>query len=244
MGTRPKAGPIQRPEPPRPAQVRTEEHPAIPELAREVVARALADGSSAGTAMAIASRTAELARQLTAELASGEEMACRAGCSWCCTLTVIAVSAPEVLRIAEYLRATLGPQELAAVTDRLARRDERLQAMAEERRPRARLACALLVNQRCSVYPVRPLSCGGMTSASAEACEASYRAGWTRSIPNGPRHLGIAAGVRQGVEQGLAAAGLPAHDLDLTAALRIALETPDAVERWLSGEPIFAAAAI
>lgn len=243
MRTRPKGDPIRR-EPPRPAQVRIEEHPAIPELAREVVAGAFAEGSSPGTAMAIASRTAELARQLTGELASGEEIACRAGCTWCCTLTVIATSAPEVLRIAEYLRASLTPHELAALTKRVGRRDERLRAMPEERRPRARLACALLLNQRCSVYPVRPLACRGMTSASAEACEASYRAGWTRPIPNGPRHLGIAAGVRQGVEQGLGAAGLPARDLDLTAALRIALETPDAVDRWLAGEPIFAEAAI
>ncbi len=42
-----------------------------------------------------------------------------------------------------------------------------------------------------------------------------------------------------GLRQGLSDLGLQSTHLELTAALRIALETPDATERWLAGEPIF-----
>jgi hypothetical protein len=46
------------------------------------------------------------------------------------------------------------------------------------------------------------------------------------------------------VKDGFAAAvrgvGLDATRLELTAALRLALESSDALRRWLAGEPIFA----
>ena len=41
---------------------------------------------------------------------------------------------------------------------------------------------------------------------------------------------------------GLAEAGLKGDLLELTAALRIAFEVPDAFERWLAGEAVFAPA--
>jgi hypothetical protein len=34
--------------------------------------------------------------------------------------------------------------------------------------------------------------------------------------------------------------GLDATDLEFTAAVRVAMEHPDACERWLAGEPVFA----
>lgn len=61
-------------------------------------------------------------------------------------------------------------------------------------------------------------------------------------MPNGPRHLGISVGVRQGVRQALGQAGLDGARLDLTIALRIALSDPAAAERWFAGELVFAPA--
>ena len=48
--------------------------------------------------------------------------------------------------------------------------------------------------------------------------------------------------IRDGVGGGLESVGLDGEDLDLTIALRIALEAPDVGERWLAGEPVFAPA--
>src|SRR5262249_43796790 len=87
---------------------------------------------------------------------------CREGCDWCCHLEVGAV-APEVLRVADYLRRALPPEELRAARERVGR----LAAQRGQRRlgPRgAPLPCALLVGGRCAAYPVRPLTCRGCNS--------------------------------------------------------------------------------
>ena len=48
--------------------------------------------------------------------------------------------------------------------------------------------------------------------------------------------------VLDGLRAGLAEAGLAHELLELAAALRVALSVPDAAERWLEGEPVFAPA--
>ncbi len=226
------------------AQVRIEQHPAILDEAQRITAETLVGGFSPANLIALTERAVSLSNELTITLAAGEQAACRAGCAWCCRTTVVATSPLEILRIAAYLRAHLGLEELTTLRKRLAQREQRITSLPEERQDRARLACALLVKERCSIYDVRPLACRGFISSDAAACEASYRAGWTRPIPNGPRHLGIAIGVRDGVRRGLESTGHPARNVDLTRALGIALDLSDADERWLAGEPIFASAEI
>jgi uncharacterized protein len=217
-----------------PVQSTIEKHPAIPGLARAAVDETLAGAPGLEQVDAGVTRAVELATSLVDELAASEPVACRAGCAWCCSTTVVSTSAAEVVRIARY--------QLRQLTERLRQRAGRIAALDPERRRHARLPCALLVNNRCSVYDVRPLSCMGWTSADAAACERSYRSGWERQIPNGPRHLGIVVGVREGLHQALDARRLDAEYLDLTRALLIALTEPDAAERWLRGEAIFAPA--
>ena len=225
-----------------PAETRIERNRATRNYVRETVVETLETDKTLPTVDRVIREAAELATLMVETYATGEKVACQAGCWWCCSFTYIAASAPEVLRIAEYLREHRSPAELATLGKRLAQREERIRGMSEERRKYARIPCALLVDNRCSVYAVRPLSCRGATSSDAAACESSYRSGWTRPIPNGPRHLGITVDIRDGVGEGLERVGLDGEDLDLTIALRIALETPDAGERWLAGEPVFAPA--
>src|ERR671933_576195 len=231
-------------DPATPIQTQMQLHPAIPGLAQELADDILETGSTLPNVIAVADRAATLATNLVEQFATAEHVACRAGCSWCCTFTSIRTSAPEVLRIAAYLRTTLPPDDLRSITKRLAQRATRISTLPEDRRGRARIPCALLVNQRCSIYPVRPLACMGVTSSNAAACEASYRSGWTRPIPNGARHLGIAVDVRTGMTESITHAGLDGSGLDLNIALLIALETPDAADRWLAGEPVFADATL
>jgi hypothetical protein len=52
----------------------------------------------------------------------------------------------------------------------------------------------------------------------------------------------LAAFVLDGLRAGLEASLLDGELLELTAALRIALETPNVEERWLAGESVFAPA--
>jgi Fe-S-cluster containining protein len=160
--------------------------------------------------------------------------ACIEGCAWCCYQRV-GTAVPEVVRIAAYLRQTLAPAELTSLLDRL-------QAAPERRRSGDRSPCLLLVDNRCSVYPVRPLTCRGFNSSDASQCEASVRGNGQPVKSIYAPQMRLTTLVLDGLRAGTAQAGLWSETVELIAALRIALAQPDAIERWLAGAPVFASA--
>jgi Fe-S-cluster containining protein len=185
---------------------------------------------------------AQIVRKMLAHYPNLPPPACRAGCAWCCYKS-IAVSPPEVQRIAAYLRTTLAPEDLAAVKERIAELDNQTHAMSSRERAHARLPCALLADQRCTVHAVRPLTCAGWNAIDVNECKADWL------DPEAPDEI-TANGVqieafqamRLGMDLGSQELGIEHETLELTTALRIALDTPDAIERWLAGEHLFAAA--
>jgi len=168
-------------------------------------------------------------------------LACREGCDWCCYMRV-GTSAAEVLRIAAYLRQTQSAEQLQATRDRVAQLADRRRELKSNQRADSRLPCALLVDHRCSVYPVRPLTCRGCNSTDAQRCEQFVQQPDRVVVPDYKPQLRLSTFVLDGLRAGLAEAKLQGDLLELTAALRIALEVPDAAERWLAGEPVFAGA--
>jgi Fe-S-cluster containining protein len=167
--------------------------------------------------------------------------ACKEGCDWCCHLTV-GTSVPEVVRVLEYLRQNLSPDAFGALRERVLRLDEQRRERRAAGRDEAGLPCALLVNHRCTAYPVRPLMCGGFNSSDAAECERFVQSSGQSPVPLYAPQLRLAAFILDGTVAGLSDAGLTGERVELTAALRIALEVPGAVERFLAGEPVFAAA--
>lgn len=217
------------------------------ERARTMVAGALADGAdTAGLAALTATVTGYLEAAM-AELARYNPpptpLACRAGCDYCCHNT-ITTTPPQILAIAEALRAGLEPEALAELRRRL---DDILAAQASMGwtawslgRPR----CPLLADGGCLAYAARPFGCRGWTSLDAGACAADLRADGPGavSIPFYLPQAKIATSIQGGIQAGLADAGVSAELIELTAGLAVALALPDAAARWLAGEPIFAAA--
>jgi Fe-S-cluster containining protein len=167
--------------------------------------------------------------------------ACREGCDWCCHLTV-GTTAPEVLRIADHLQRTLSTEDLGKTRERIAELDHQRQRLPSNERENARLPCALLVDHRCSAYPVRPLTCRGFNSSDAHQCELFLQAPRKIRVPNYVPQLHLTTFVLDGMRAGLSESGLRGNLLELTAALRIAFTVPDAAQRWLAGEAIFAPA--
>lgn len=212
---------------------------------RRLVAEMLpAPGTTTGHVIKLAERAAEwehLADQLGSLEESPPVVACRAGCAWCCRVPV-GVTAPEILRIAAYLRATLSPVELQLLGDRLNALDARTGRMDLAERTHNLTPCALLVANRCSVYPVRPVHCRGLTSSDAGACQAAFTGLSEERIPLDEFRVDFLNSVVLGLIDGLKDVGLDGEELDLTTALRIALDLPDAADRWLAGEPVFAPA--
>jgi Fe-S-cluster containining protein len=192
----------------------------------------------AASAAALADATADQAR---AQDPPRPPLACQEGCAWCC-YKVVGTAAPEVLRIADYLRGMLSASDLEALRARILRLEEERRQLAHDRWAVRRLPCPLLVEGRCSVYPVRPLTCRGYTSSDAYRCERAHKSRYPVQVPVYVSQQTIAAFTLDGLRAGLAEVGLKADLLDLTAALRLALDLPDAAVRWLAGEPVFAAA--
>ena len=185
---------------------------------------------------------AQIVRTMLAHYPNAPPPACRAGCAWCCYKS-IAVSAPEVLRIAAHLRTTLAPEDLAAVKQRIAELDDQTRTMSSRERAHARLPCALLADQRCTVHAVRPLTCVGWNAIDVNECKADWLdPEASDEITANVVQIEAFQAMRLGMDLGSEELGLEHDTLELTTALRIALDTPDAIERWLAGEQLFATA--
>jgi Fe-S-cluster containining protein len=169
-------------------------------------------------------------------------IACKNGCAWCCYLKVT-VAAPEVFRIIEHLRTNLPEDQFDSLINSVVDSDSATRGLSDDARFALSLPCPLLFNDRCSVYEVRPMTCRGMNSIDATKCEEGWRN--PRSLPILPQDLVLRRNYSLALEGLCGALDVAAVDgnlLELTAALRIALETPDVISRWMAGEPVFAEA--
>jgi Fe-S-cluster containining protein len=208
-------------------------------------AKTLQGGRTPLQVVALAEQAAALADGAIAQMIARQPprpaLACREGCAWCCYKRV-GTSAAEVVHIVEYLRQRLSPLEFQAFQERVVRQDEKRRALEQDRWAAARVPCPLLLNERCTAYPARPLTCRGFNSSDAEACERSVKDRAPVEVPvYAPQHR-LATFALDGMRAGMEEAGLKAELLELNAALRVVLEVPQAVERWLRGEPVFAKA--
>jgi Fe-S-cluster containining protein len=167
--------------------------------------------------------------------------ACREGCAWCC-YTPVGTAAPEVLRIVAYLRQTLSAEQWDGLCERVRAGADERRLLGIERVRLSALPCPLLVENRCLAYPVRPLTCRGYSSSDARSCELALDHTRGVRVPIYWPQQRLAAFVLDGLRVGLENSRLDGELLELTAALRIALEAPDLEERWLSGEKVFAPA--
>src|SRR6266545_1971080 len=82
---------------------------------------ALRQGRTPLTLIAIADQGARVAEEAIGQAVRAEApppSACREGCDWCCHLTV-GTSVPEVVRIVEYLRQRLSPEDFATFRERV-----------------------------------------------------------------------------------------------------------------------------
>lgn len=164
---------------------------------------------------------------------------CRAGCAYCC---YVGPDRPdllpsELLRIVAFLR-----QEALATT--LAEVQARLQA-APQPSPdsgpaeKGKEPCFFLHREQCVVYPVRPMRCRAQHSPDRDACER-YVLGQQETMPLLREPALLFKSLEVGMRMGLHEAGLQEARLAMDGALRVALlEQPDALERWLDGQPIF-----
>jgi Fe-S-cluster containining protein len=167
--------------------------------------------------------------------------ACREGCAWCC-YKLVGAAGPEVLRIVAYLRERSTAEEWEALRERVRRGAEQRRGLTAAQLRRRALPCPLLAGDRCSAYPVRPLTCRGYNSSDARRCEQALEPGSAVEVPVYAPQQRLTTFVLDGLRAGLGESKLDGALLELTAALEMALETPEVEQRWLAGEAVFARA--
>lgn len=189
-------------------------------------------------ARAALKRTDATIDRVNAEVPPPRPIACGPGCPYCCHIRLTA-SPPEVLLVADHLRRTLAPERLAGMKRKLANLDRVTRGRGNARREAMRLPCPMLVDNSCSVHAVRPISCRGVASVDVGACRRAYASRMAEPVPQVALQLNAANAVGYGLIAGLCEGGYPVENVEFIAGLRIALETDDAAERWLAGEPVF-----
>lgn len=188
------------------------------------------------------------------EAAEGKrpQIACAAGCAACC-MQQIGVAPVEAVAIAQYVTRHFTDEEDGALVARLRALDALTRGKTTLERAHLRQPCAFLVENRCSIYAVRPLRCRALHSRDAGYC------GWAAAHPDeaaaerktrdgiGPYVVAptkIMEAALTGMARACRTLGIDAELLELTAAARIALAVPGLEEFVASGEPVFAAAAL
>ncbi len=175
-------------------------------------------------------------------------VACETGCDHCCHQSV-GVTAPEALAIHDHLLKTRNTKQLEIIRNRVSHQREKTKNLTSRERISPDLPCPFLEQRKCSIYPVRPLSCRGMNSLDAQACadwlhhrqqqeDAPQREtpGYLFVEPIRAFHA-ISAGLQLALSERF---GLDMRPLDLTAALDLLLrESPQKgiAQSWLAGEP-------
>lgn len=135
------------------------------------------------------------------------EPVCRKGCASCCFRPVLA-TLTEVAAIRKHVLGTP------------------LESPLRERFNGKSAACPLLVNDECSVYPVRPLACRGLNSTNLDVCIAHDRSDSDWLVPGNDVIRSSCAAIERGLLSAAGEAGLEAGRLDLRELLAEALFEP------------------
>jgi Fe-S-cluster containining protein len=168
--------------------------------------------------------------------------ACAKGCSMCCH-TIIFLTAPEALILAEYIERTQTKEEFTQTVAHVRATNALTHGKSGAERWGFGPPCPLLDQDSgcCSVYAARPLACRGAYSSSLQSCTKAFAERATN-----PRALGMEPFIFQNADIliyalaiGLKAAGRDLHKLELNAALTAIWSQSDAFDLWLGRADIF-----
>lgn len=166
--------------------------------------------------------------------------ACKVGCAFCCHYKV-EVRAHEMLLIRDYMDKTFTAEKIQTVLEEARANTAIIRSITPEQHLTTNLKCALLQDNQCSIYPVRPFRCRNFHSTDADACEQSH---------NDPHNMEIATGMiedvamyadahTQGFEAAVTQAGRDARIYDFNTALIDVFTEANVLKRYKAGKKTF-----
>jgi hypothetical protein len=184
-----------------------------------------------------ASRAAAFAEEMIDTLLAHDAkgpIACSKGCSWCCT-TYVSATAPEIFNLARAVR------RVDTARTRVMDAAARAKGIPQDLREARRIVCPILEGNACSLYGHRPVICRTLLSTSLEACLKILVENQPVAMPHADKSPMIRSCAVIMMKAALTLCGLPPAHYELIQGLEVALAHDDAEERWLRGEPLFAA---
>ena len=154
----------------------------------------------------------------------GSKLDCSAGCNHCCHVRVEALQ-PEVFRIARELKAMPSTQ-LQDCTKRLR---AHAAMMESQYGSNDRIRCPFLVDELCSIYPVRPAVCRKAHSLDVAKCRTP-----DAGIPQDIEIIMKSEALLKGTAAAYRKANLEVTVMDFGSAVLEALVDDDAEARWYS----------
>jgi len=180
----------------------------------------------------------ELNERVIAE--GGKRLACRAGCSLCCSLRVTAM-AHEIFVIVEYLAMHFSPEKMRALVQRLAAHAEKVLPLSPEEHATRNTPCPMLQEGCCSIYPARPHVCRRHHSLDLAACEYIYQNPGDLDFP-APHDPELFEALTEAMDYSIEVyrqLGFDSTVYELGTALAEALDDPECWRRWQAGERAF-----
>jgi Fe-S-cluster containining protein len=168
---------------------------------------------------------------------SETSLACARGCAFCC-YSFVSASAPEIFLLAKTV-CSAPHRDQAVALERVRVTDAVISGLSKPDRFAKRQPCSMLVANECSAYAGRPMACRAFASFSLPKCEIAFQTG-SEDIPVPSINMEFRRNCNQALWSALSILGLPITAYELNQGLLTALETPDAEQRWLAGEDIFA----
>jgi Fe-S-cluster containining protein len=155
---------------------------------------------------------------------------CKKGCSYCCRKPGVLVSIPELIRILEHVRLTFSHLETAELTERARKYEAQMEGKNCDDLVDVSVPCPLLVENKCSIYEIRPLVCRGFNSTNVDACRAAHDNA-NVLVPIFALLKDVTDGLNVGATQRLKLKGLNDAMVDLGRALNIALASGPGFEQ-------------
>lgn len=171
-----------------------------------------------------------------------EELACRKGCSYCCSLQVEA-SAPEIINVAMHIQREFTDDQKEQVVQAIDQHVKATDGMSRQRRKVSRVPCPLLRNSECSVYEVRPITCRIWHSFNVDDCQKDYENPQSKNVARVDEFVyWVGCEVNLGLHVALRGERLDHRVLDFVRGLRLVLENPSLADNWRQHPRAFDAA--
>lgn len=183
--------------------------------------------------------------QNTAIQNSSEQLACKAGCDYCCVYSRVGAFPVEIFRILSHIRSHFDQEKLKQVSAEIEARAKILKPLSKDERLSINKACVFLEEGQCGIYEVRPATCRNHHALDVDKCKQAIDEPENLSIPNTfieELHL-VNEAFTYGHKSAVENARLDADFYELNIALNEAMNNSKCKKKWTQGKRPFSAAA-